>query len=49
MTKILLIVLIVLIIKSLIENFIPSNFLRKKNKKGDSTDDIIDVDYEEVD
>jgi len=49
MTKILLIVLIVLIIKSLIKNIISSNFLRKKNKKGNSTDDIIDVDYEEID
>ena len=49
MTKILLIVLIVLIIRSLMKNFITSDFLRKKQKDDSASDDVIDVDYEDID
>ena len=48
-TKILLIFLIALIIKSILENFILPNFSRKEKQKDDSSNDIIDVDYEEID
>ena len=46
--KILLVILIVLIIKSLIKSFTSNNKNFKKNNSG-SSDNIIDVDYEEVD
>ena len=49
MTKILLIVLIVLIIRSLMKNFIISDFLRKKQRDDSVSDDVIDVDYEDID
>ena len=49
MTKILLIVLIVLIIRSLMKNFITSDFLRKKQQDDPVSDDVIDVDYEDID
>ena len=49
MTKFLLIVLIVLIIRSLIKNFIISDFLRKKQRDDSVSDDVIDVDYEDID
>ncbi len=51
-TKILFIVLIIVIIKSIRENFISSDFIKKEKRfddKEDLNDDIIDVDYEEVD
>ncbi len=40
--------LIVLIIRSLVQSFSPYN-KNLKNNSNDSSDDIIDVDYEEVD
>ena len=49
MTKILLIVLIVLIIRSLMKNFIISDFSRKKQQDDSVSDDVIDVDYEDID
>ena len=49
MTKILLIVLIVLVIRSLMKNFIISDFLRKKQQDDSVSDDVIDVDYEDID
>ena len=49
MTKILLIVLIVLIIRSLMKNFIESDFLRKKQQDDSVSDNVIDVDYEDID
>ena len=49
MIKILLIVLIVLIIRSLIKNFIISDFLRKKQRDDSASDNVIDVDYEDID
>ena len=51
-TKILFIVLMIVIIKSIKESFISSNFIKKEktfDDKEDLNDDIIDVDYEEVD
>ena len=48
-TKILLIVLIVLIIRSLMKNFIISDFLGKKQQDDSASDDVIDVDYEDID
>jgi len=51
-TKILFIVLITVIIKSIRESFISSNLMEKEktfDDKENSNDDIIDVDYEEVD
>ena len=49
MTKVLLIVLIVLIIRSLMKNFIESDFLRKKQQDDSVSDNVIDVDYEDID
>ena len=49
MTKVLLIVLIVLIIRSLMKNFIKSDFLRKKQQDDSVSDNVIDVDYEDID
>ena len=49
MTKILLIVLIVLIIRSLMKNFITFDFLRKKQQDDSASNDVIDVDYEDID
>ena len=49
MTKILLIVLIVLIIRSLMKNFIISDFSRKKQQDDSVSDDVIDVDYKDID
>ena len=49
MTKFLLILLIVLIVRSLMKNFITPGFLRKKQQDDSASDDVIDVDYEDID
>tara|TARA_B100001540_G_scaffold254532_1_gene231464 strand:+ start:216 stop:365 length:150 start_codon:yes stop_codon:yes gene_type:complete len=49
MTKILLIILFILIVKSFIENFIYPFFIKKTKDIDNSKDGIIDVDYEEID
>tara|TARA_B100000579_G_C22843748_1_gene863137 strand:+ start:2003 stop:2152 length:150 start_codon:yes stop_codon:yes gene_type:complete len=49
MTKILLIILSFLIVKSFIENFIYPFFIKKTKDVDNSSDGVIDVDYEEID